>query len=441
MPLGKREISSGNQEKSQHPLLNQRSDSINEIISREPSFIGKWSLVLFISIIILVIGISWFIEYPDLIQTKATLLSINAPKPILVKTDGKLIRVLVKEGDWVNQGSLMGYLESTAKTEEVLALSKKLDLLINLKEDKEKDIMNQFLHTPSKDLGELQQDYQIFAQALVTYSNYTREGYLYKKSGLLKTDISNLIRLHKNLLEQITLEKEDLALAQTTFEANDTLQKNKVISALEFRNEQSKLLSKKLSLPQLNASLITNETEQNEKQKEILELDNSLNQAKTIFIQAILSLKSRIAEWKKKFVFEAPIEGKIAFARFLQTNIAMKTGETFCFINPGNTSYFAEMVIPQSNFGKVKLGEKVLLRLPSYPSQEYGFLEGKIQNISSITSDSGYLARVSLNHGMVTNYKKIINYRDGLTANAQIITKNLRLLERFYYNFNKQIQR
>jgi HlyD family secretion protein len=108
---------------------------------------------------------------------------------------------------------------------------------------------------------------------------------------------------------------------------------------------------------------------------------------------------------------------------------------------PANSSYYGEMFIPQSNFGKVKTGQKVLLKFQAYPDAEFGSVTGKIDFISSIPSDSGYLAKVSLPYGLITNYKKQIQFREGLIANGQIITENMRLLQRFYYNIFNQMKR
>ncbi len=45
---------------------------------------------------------------------------------------------------------------------------------------------------------------------------------------------------------------------------------------MEYRNEKSKLIAKQLSLPQINASIVSNESQQNEKRKEIAELENQI---------------------------------------------------------------------------------------------------------------------------------------------------------------------
>lgn len=130
----------------------------------------------------------------------------------------------------------------------------------------------------------------------------------------------------------------------------------------------------------------------------------------------------------------APITGKIVFASFFQENQQLYSNQVVCYLNPENTQYYAEIYIPQTNFGKVKTLQDVLLKFPSYPFPEYGCIKGKIDFISSIPTDSGYLAKVILTDGLKTNHQKYIQYREGLIADGEIITHNIRLLEKFYYS-------
>ena len=61
-------------------------------------------------------------------------------------------------------------------------------------------------------------------------------------------------------------------------------------------------------------------------------------------------------------------------------------------------------------------------------------------HFSHIPTDSGYLAKVVLTEGLHTNYKKQIQYREGLTAQGEIITKDRRLLQRFYDGILNQVR-
>jgi HlyD family secretion protein len=209
---------------------------------------------------------------------------------------------------------------------------------------------------------------------------------------------------------------------------------------MDYRNEESKLIAKKLSLPQINSSIVSNESQQNEKRKEIAELENQISVQKNTFIQALQTIKSQLQAWEYKYLVKASIAGTVSFTGFFQENQEIKNGQPLFYVQPANTTYFVEMLIPQYNFGKIHLGQQVLLKFQAYPYEQYGAVVGKIDYINSTPSDSGYLAKVILPEGLVTNYKKPLQYRNGLFAQADIITENMRLLERFYYSLVKQVK-
>jgi len=418
----------------------QRSEVVQEIISNKPGFLVRYGIVFFLFILVLLICACWFIQYPDIITTSAKLTSINAPKEVKTKTEGKLIKLFAKEGEQTKAGGILGFIESTAKQEDVIITSINIDTAQSLLSKNKIVEIFPFLNSSYQNLGELQLYYQIFQQSYQVFRNYLSGGFYLSKVNMLNKDLAFLQKMRSNLLEQKGLNTEDLNLSQKTFNANKSLNDDKVISDFDYRNESSKLINKKLSLPQISSAIISNEAQQNEKQKEIAELQNTIAQQKSIFEQALNTFKSQIDDWKKKYLLTAPINGKIAFATFLQENQQLQNNQTICFINPENTQYYAEIYIPQTNFGKVRIGQEVLLKFPSYPFQEYGSVNGKIDFISNIPTDSGYIAKVALPNGLTTSYKKQVQFRDGLQAQGEIITKNMRLLQRFYQNMIKQIK-
>jgi multidrug efflux pump subunit AcrA (membrane-fusion protein) len=139
----------------------------------------------------------------------------------------------------------------------------------------------------------------------------------------------------------------------------------------------------------------------------------------------------------RKYILTAPVDGKVVFIVPLQENQFMQAGKTIGFVNPADSRYYAQVTLPQSNFGKIALGQRVQLRIDAYPYQEFGFLEGKLSYISRVPSDSGFLANIELPGGLVTNYRKEVQFRSGLKSQALIITRNSRLLQRFYYTMVK----
>ncbi len=414
------------------------STEVQEIISQKPSWIVRNGIVLFLAIIAAMLATTFFISYPDVVNANATFTSLNSPKKVKARSEGKLVKLSVAEGKMVNENDIIGFLESSALHNDVITLSQIIDNAQN--NIAANDLSG--LSSSYKNLGEVQQSYQVFVQAFNTYKQYLSSGFFKQKKNMLQQDVSYLQRLHANLEEQKRMQQEDLSLAGKTFDANKILSNEKVIADFEYRNENSKYISKAMAIPQINASLITNESAKHEKEKEIAQLENDIAQQKGIFVQALNTLKAQLDDWKNKFLLIAPVAGKVSFTEFLQENSQIKIGQTVCFVNPENTEYYARVFIPQTNFGKIKTGEEVLLKLNAYPYREFGIIKAKLDFVSSIPTDSGFVAKVVLPNGLVTNYKKQLHYTEGLSAQAEIITEDLQLSDRLFNElravFNKK---
>ena len=426
--------------------LLERSQKVQEVLSIRPSFIVRWGITIILIILLLVSIICWFISYPDIIITKAKLNTINAPKEVVARIDGKIVKINTKENNLVTEGQILGYMESIAEPKSIINLLAKLTLADSLfANNRLSEVVQCFPTNAYRDsrfnLGELQPNYQVFIQTFTNFKDYITSGFYLHKKEMLEKDVANIQKLYEILTSQKKLLEQDITLSNENFAANELLAKEKIISPVDYRNEKSKLIAKQILLPQINASIVSNESQLNEKKKEISELENQILIQKNLFIQALLTLKSQLQAWQYKFELKAPVTGILSFTGFFQENQEIKIGQKLFYIQPPNSNYFIELMIPQYNFGKVKLGQEVLLRFQAYPFEQFGSVLGKIDHINITPTDSGYLAKASLTNGLNTNYKRQLQFRSGLIADAYIITENRGLLERIFENIIKRLKR
>ena len=82
------------------------STEVQEIISNKPNWILRNGITLFFLIITCLVSLTFFISYPDIVNGKAKLTSINAPKEVKTKTEGKLIKLFATEGKQVKQNEI-----------------------------------------------------------------------------------------------------------------------------------------------------------------------------------------------------------------------------------------------------------------------------------------------------------------------------------------------
>ena len=430
MPLLQKDVNS---------QISLRSEMVQEIISKKEGFIERWALVFFLGILLLLLALTWFIKYPDIIEARAILTAANAPKEIVSRQDGRLVRLFKSNSEEVERNEVFGWIESTANHEEVLALSNEIDSSNSFLISGQFEKASALFYKHYSNLGEIQQEYQNFIAALQLFNDYTVNGFYSRRKKILKDDIQSLKDANRTILHQESLAKLDIQLAEETYNMNKELFEEKVLSKEELRVEHSKFVNKQMSLPQIRTLLLSNESQVRVKINEMDQLEHDMAQQTIVFQQALQTLKSSVDDWKKRFILQSPIKGKIFFIIPLQENQFLQSGRLLGYVNPYDSHFYAEAYLPQNNLGKVDTGLKVQLRFDAYPFQEVGFVPGTLDYISSVASDSGFLATIRLDSGLVTNNKKSIPYKNRLKAQAIVITNNMRLFERLNAGIIKTI--
>lgn len=156
--------------------LELRSEEVQEIIGQPPHWLIRWGITIFFILLLLILGLSWAIRYPDTVQASFTLTSVNAPKPVSARIDGKVIRLLVKDNDAVSKGQVLGFMESMADPEQVLRLSGILDSLLQVLNNNRTELIPAFFPSHYDRLGEMQLDFQVFSQSFLKFRSYLASG-------------------------------------------------------------------------------------------------------------------------------------------------------------------------------------------------------------------------------------------------------------------------
>lgn len=415
-----------------------RSEEVQEILSKTSPWLLRYGVIIVFLVLCLLFTGTWLIHFPDLVSASFKLASVNAPKRIISRSEGKLIKLFAEEGELVKANEVLGYIESTGKHVEILQLEKLLEKAWSVTLKGNLDSLEMFSFNQYHHLGELQNKFQIFIQSYIQLKNFLKNGYYIKHKKLLEKELNDLVLMGQSLQKQKMIYKNDINLAQEDFEVQKKLAESKAISQSEFRREESKVISRKLPYQQTATALINNSLAKKEKRKEILELDKQFEEAGEIFLQSINTFKSEIESWKLKYVIVSPISGMVYYPSIIQENQYLLVNQVLFYIAPPNTQYYGELLVPQQNFGKVALGQEVIIKFESFPFEEYGLVKGKISSIANIsTVENVFRATVILPKGLKTNYGKDLPYRTGMTANAEIITLDERIIEKLFYQLRK----
>jgi hypothetical protein len=98
----------------------------------------------------------------------------------------------------------------------------------------------------------------------------------------------------------------------------------------------------------------------------------------------------------------------------------------------------AEMPVPQSDIQKVHAGQQVLIRLKSYPFEQYGIVKGTVKSISATLDNAGnFPATVSIDTHGINN---VIQLKPGMLADAEVVTQDVSVFKRVTGNIFKSVK-
>jgi hypothetical protein len=102
-----------------------------------------------------------------------------------------------------------------------------------------------------------------------------------------------------------------------------------------------------------------------------------------------------------------------------------------------NNEWIALVEVPASGAGKIQSGQQVILKMTAYPYLDFGHINGITRQISPTQERGSYLVEVQIGEKLVTSSKKELQMSGNLSATAEIITENRRLIERIFAPIKK----
>ena len=412
------------------------SEDLQEIISKPPSWLLQRGISMVLGTILLIIGLSVFIRYPEIVKAELKFNTKDAPKTVVNRHDGILTKILVADGEKVEAGTDLVFLESTGDHRQVLTL---LDML---KEARHRQSglyeLDSIVPPNTVDLGELQGSYEGFHLSYLNYKAVNTGGIYQEQKRVLLREIGNVRDQTERIMESYDLQQKQLDLAESEFDRYKILAEKKIISPSELEQKEALLLSKQQTIPQIESNIISSQGNLLAKAKELSALENQILEEKKKFVQSLNSFISEAEKWKKQYVLTAPSAGKLIYGSFLQENQYVTTGQILFYVNPGNDEFYGELYIPQNHSSKVRKSQDVLIKVHSYPYQEYGYLHGKIDYISDIPiQDSVFFSRVKL---IRSSQDSVIKLKPGILAEAEVITDDQSVLRRIWSNLTKSLK-
>lgn len=409
-----------------------RSEEYQEVLGATPNWILRSGITIILLVIIILLIGSWFFKYPDVLNSRVVILTENPPVQLKAYASGKLTHIFYSENQDVQQDSVVAVIENTANLNDIFLISIMLDTLSDIR---------YFPENIDLKLGELQQTWSGLVRIISSYRNFIEIDYYEQKNKSLTSQINYYNKYYSGLLNQVKIMDKENSLALVQFERDKSLYNDNVIAKIDFEKSEQTYLQQKRNYESSKTSLINTQMQINQLYQQILDNNiqktNELNTYEIQIEEALQGFKSQLAKWKQSYLIISPIDGRVSFNKVWFENQSVSAGDLIVTIIPKNEMrIIGKADIPSTGVGKVKPGQTVNIKLDNYPYMEFGMLKAKVKNISlvPITTEQGifYSAEIELNDSILkTNYNKIIPFSQNMTGTAEIITDDLRLLERF----------
>ncbi|PJB12027.1 MAG: HlyD family secretion protein [Flavobacteriales bacterium CG_4_9_14_3_um_filter_40_17] len=420
-----------------------RSEEVQEILTRVPHWMIRYGNTVFLSLILMVLLLSWFIKYPDLITSEALITTSIPPQKEYAKTFGRISRLLVENNQDVPANTPLAILENAADYKDVFFLKSILDTIKTDTETFEFPMDS----LPILYLGDLETDFALFQNNYYQYK-LNKELQPFANEALANKFTETELQARLSLLEnQKDINKNELLFKEREVARHKTLFEKGVISSQEYENKQLEYFQAErnyknisVSISQLRESISS--AKRNSKGNQITKKTEELKQLKAV-LQSFNQLKKSIRDWELQYAFISHIDGKVSFLNAWSENQNIEAGDLLFTIIPAeNSRYIAKLKAPIQNSGKIKRGQKVNIRLENFPDEEFGMLTGVVRNISLLPDKEGFFSvDVELPEKLITNYNKEIVFTQEMKGAGEIVTEDLRLMERFFYQLRNIFKR
>jgi multidrug resistance efflux pump len=410
------------------------SDPVREIISNPPAKIIRWGTAVIALVLLSLVILAWVVRYPDIVPAAVEITTENPPVTLVTKITGRINKLLVTDGEKVLPGQLLAVMETAASIPEIEALKAVIDT-VNKPEKLSASALPSFTQ-----LGEIQTFYASFVKALTDYNTYIQNDFYGSKITSITEEITALQEYIDRMRVKERLISDNLKLGENKYKRDSGLYVSKVLSDSEFENSKQAFNNSKLELQEVRLDQSENTILLAEKRQLLqdysIKREEERQNMGAVLNETFLNLNAQINIWRNNYLLISPVDGTVTFTKFWSENQSVLKDESVLSIVPLEAGDFVGRInLKMQRSGKVKPGQLVNIKLSGYPYLEYGMVRGTVKSKSLVPTSDVYIIEINLPSGLTTLYGKNLDFTQNMQGSAEIITDNLRLLEKIINPF------
>ena len=416
------------------------SEPVKEIMGNPPGRVLRWGTGIMFSVFVMFILFAWLIRYPDTIPAPVEITTANPPVTLATKITGNIKYLYVKEKEQVSEGQLLAVMETTASIDEIKMLKQTVDTI------HKPELLVTAMLPEFSELGELQETYGTFRKNLSDLKNYiTNDFYGYKITSL-KDEINGIQEYINRLIVKEKLFSENQKLEAKKYKRDSLLYADRVIPESELERSHQALIRLNIEIQQVRLDRSEKQIEMAEKRQLLQDYNikkvEDREKLVTVLNESFMNLNARIRIWENTYLLISPVNGIISFTRFWNANQSVVKDEPVITVIPLESGNFlGRITLKMQRSGKVRTGQKVNIKFSGYPYLEYGMVRGVIKSKSLVPSGDAYIIEIELPDGLTTLYGLKLEFTQNMQGTAEIITENIRLLQKLVNPFRYMISR
>lgn len=297
-------------------------------------------------------------------------------------------------------------------------------------------------------VGELQRNYASLGLNFSQFKLLVNEQNTDEEIRLLQHELKSLKDRRAILSKQYDLTLKELGLKKKELQRSEELHKEKVLSDADFENANAEFIQFKKQSVQTEDNLLLSQLEEERIKQRLFKLKESrgldLNGQLFKLKELVSVLRLQMNEWGRMYLVTAEISGNISLNAEVVKHQMIDADQVIAYLLPdseGVKTKFVRARFPVSGIGKIKVGDRAMIRVDGYPDKEYGSITSYVQSITKIpveTTDgvAEYELRFSLPTAHIkTNYNIIIPFKPNTTVTVDVITEDKSLLQRVFNQF------
>ena len=447
-----------------------------EIMQSRPNGFSKY--MTYIILALLVVVIIWSLLAHKQVSIKAS--GLVKPSDEITKVSssiaGNVTSVSIKDGDTVKKGDNLLILNG-----DEYILQK--NLLQKSKDDKEKELtamknlkksvidekscfelndeiqneyykkfeiylqnlksnnnQNELVAEQKNEINEYISNLEQLKKGIEDEKNYFSEGdtfyYQYMDYEMAMKNYRSIIKTNEEKINKLNEERNNESITETIDSQIETLNESNNSTRQEMEkyknttlmNITNSITEKKSSLSQITTSNASGSY----KEQYISSVESSISNMESSISEIDMNLETVQAKIDSTSI-KAPCDGVISLTSEINVGNYVQGGTEIATVIPeDNNKFNVEVYIANQNLGEIKEGQDVVIEIGSLPGSEYGYIDSKLENISSdakINQEEGvsyYTAECPINKTTLVNKnKEIVNIKNGMLAEVRIINREV----------------